>query len=450
VVTSTVETAPALRRAVLFMTASSFLMPAAGLLTAPILARALSADGRGELAAALAPAALMLGAATLGLPDALTYFLAKNPRITRPALLYTSLVTVVVGLVCLTGTLASLSFISAGDPALGRLILLATALTIPSLILNVFRGAAIGHQMWTAVALERLIQTTLRVVGFGMLFIMGDLTVIAAVLVSCAIPMMGGVVYWPLLRPRGSRADTAPSADVEPRASEMFSSMMFYGSRVWLGGVASMLLNRVNQLLMTPLSSVQDLGIFTVASTVADLPLVVAWSVQGALFGVSSRAKDAAQVTATSRLTLLVALVGCTLIGISLPFWIEPLFGPEFGAATVPGILLLVGALACIPGLSASTGLAAWNRPGLRSMGLAFTLVINVVVLVLLVPPLGATGAALTNIVSNLVMSTFMVLAARRVMKVPARKFFAIGRHDLSFAASEGLRALRRLRRNST
>ena len=93
--------APPFRRAVLLVTVSSFLVPAAGVLTQPILARALGVEGRGELALALAAPGLALAVATLGLPEALVYYLAKHPRITRPALLLASLVVLGLGVVCL-------------------------------------------------------------------------------------------------------------------------------------------------------------------------------------------------------------------------------------------------------------------------------------------------------------------------------------------------------------
>jgi O-antigen/teichoic acid export membrane protein len=449
------------------MTATSFLVPAAGLVTAPLLARALSADGRGELAAAIAPAGLMLAAATLGLPDALTYHLAKRPRSTRPALAWASLITVGLGLVCLLGTFLAISFLSAGDDSLGRLILLATALTVPALLVNVFRGAATGRQMWTAVAVERVIITTMRVVGFGLLFVTDDLTVLAGVLVNTVTPIVAGVVYWPLLRrwrePNevGNEAIAEPDAvgkdgTAEPDAEAAdgrgtLQLIVRFGSKVWLGSVASMLISRASQLLMTPLSSVEDLGLYTVASTVSDLPLIVALAIQGALFGVNSKDRDAAQVTGTARLTIFVAFVGCVVLGASLPFWIVPLFGSGFRSATIPSLMLLVSALICIPGLMAGTGLSAWGRPGLRSVGLAVTLVANVAAFVLLVPLFGVFGAAWTSIISNVVLATFMVLAARRVMGVPARHFFVVRRSDVSRAWLEGLRVLSylRLRRQS-
>ncbi|WP_375432501.1 oligosaccharide flippase family protein [uncultured Friedmanniella sp.] len=448
---TTTAQAPTLRRAVVLMTASSFLVPAGGLLTAPLLARALSTDGRGELAAAIAPAGLMLAAATLGLPDALTYFLAKRPGATRPALAWASLVTVALGLVCLLATFLALSFLSAGDPDLGRLILLATALTVPALVVNVFRGAATGRQMWGAIAVERVIITAIRVLGFGLLFVGGELGVLAGVLVNTVTPIVAGIVYWPLLRrpqeatePAEAAGDPADLPDDENDRGTL-ATIVAFGSKVWLGSVASMVLARASQLLMTPLSSVEDLGLYTVASTVSDLPLIVALAIQGALFGVNSKTRDASQLTGTARLTLLVAFGGCLVLGASLPFWIGPLFGYEFEAATVPTLMLLVSALICIPGLLAGTALSAWGRPGLRSAGLGVTLAANVGSFVLLVPHFGVYGAAWTSIISNVVLATFMVVAARQVVGVPGRDFFLVRRSDVVRAWTEGQRILARL-----
>ena len=97
-----------------------------------------------------------------------------------------------------------------------------------------------------------------------------------------------------------------------------------------------MLLARIGQILMAPLSSVEDLGLYSVAITIADLPLIVAFAISGALHGVNSKSNDPAQVTTTARVTTLVGLVGCVVLGGSVPLWIKPLFGDEFGAATFP------------------------------------------------------------------------------------------------------------------
>lgn len=444
-VTADGDEPPPLRRAVILMTASSFLVPAGGLLTQPILAHGLGVSGRGELAAALSPALLAVAVATLGLPDALTYYLAKHPWITRPALLWATVASLVLGCFCVLATFATLPFLSTGDARLGRLILLAVALAVPALVVGVFRGAATGRQMWTAVAVERLVSIVVRVAALVVLVTTGQLTVPAAVLVNSLAPIVAGAVYWRLfLRPpqEGTGEDGRERLD-----GGTLRLLLSYGNRVWLGSVASMLLSRLAQLLMAPLSSVEDLGLYSVATTVSDLPLIVALAIAGALFGVNSATPDAAQTALTSRLTLLVSALGCIVLGVTVPWWITPLFGPEFRGAVVPTLMLLFSAVLCVPGLMAATGIGAWGRPGLRSLGLAITLVINLAVFVLLVPRFGVLGACWTSIASNVVMTAYMTLVAARVMGLPAGDFLLVRADDVRRAWREGAQLTARILR---
>jgi O-antigen/teichoic acid export membrane protein len=435
---ATTSEAPPFRRAVLLVTVSSFLVPAAGVLTQPILARALGVEGRGELAVALAAPGLALAVATLGLPEALVYYLAKHPRITRPALLMASLVASGLGVVCLAATYLATPFLSANDPYLGSLILLGMALTIPALVVGILRGAASGRQMWGAVAAERLVNTSLRVICLGLLLIVGELTVLTAVLVSCLSPMVAGVVYYPLLkRPPTDHAEP-------PLEGGPLRLLLSYGGRVWFGSVASMLLARVGQLLMAPLSSVEDLGLYSVATTISDLPLIVALAIAAALHGVNSKSNDSTQVTTTARVTVLVGFVGCAVLGGTLPLWIRPLFGEEFGAAIVPTLMLLLSALICIPGLMAASGIAAWGRPGRRSIGLGVTLVTNIGVFVILVPAFGVIGACWTSIISNVVLTSFMVVVASRLMNEPVQSFWRVRASDVALAWREGTQLVQR------
>ncbi|MFC0681411.1 oligosaccharide flippase family protein [Lysobacter korlensis] len=425
----------------ILMVASSLLVPAAGILTAPILAQALGAEGRGAVAAALAPGLLAVSIATLGLPEALTFYLAKHPRVTRVAVAWSSAVAAVLGAVCLIAVFLALPFLSVGDADLADLIMLATALVIPALVVNMMRGAATGRQMWTAVALERVANAILRIAGLGVLFILGELTVLTAVLVSSIAPLVAGVVYWKLFtRPPRHEVD-------EPLAGPLAKLLLTFGSRVWIGAVASMVYARLSQIIMAPLSNLTELGLFVVAITIADVPLIVAFTIQGTLFGVNSKTTNAAQITATSRISLLVGAVGCLVIGVSLPAWIGPVFGAEFTDATVPTWLLLLAAVISLPGLMAAAGLGAWGRPGLRSLGLIVTLLVNVPLFVLLVPAWGAVGAGWAGIAGNVAMTLFNVLAASRVMTVPPSAFFALNSGDIRQVRHEVRRLVRRGRK---
>ena len=146
---------------------------------------------------------------------------------------------------------------------------------------------------------------------------------------------------------------------------------------MWLGAVASMLIARVAQLLVAPLSNLYELGLYTVASTISDVPLIVALAVRDALYGINSKSNDARQITTTSRTTVLMGAIGCAALGGTMPLWLGAVFGDDFRGATVPTWMLMFSALLCIPGLMAAAGLSAWGRPGVRSLGLALTLVAN-------------------------------------------------------------------------
>lgn len=450
-VTTTAPAPASLRRAVVLMTFSGFLVPAVGLITAPILARALSVDGRGEFAAALAPSYLILGVATLGLPDALTYYLAKKPSMTRTAIAVSSTITLALGSLCFLITYLTLPFLSGGDDRLGQLILLATGITVPALVVNVLRGAAMGHQMWMTVVVERIVTTIPRMLAFIVLFAFDQLTVVLAIALTSASALVSTVVYVPMLL-RSARRDgyvgdqAAPNPDDGPFDDRVTRLLVSFGSKVWLGSVASMLLSRASQLLMVPLSSVQDLGLYSVATTVSDVPLVVALAIQGALFGVNSKTPNPDQLTATARLTLLVAVAGCLVLGGSLPWTLAPLFGQEFMDALVPTVMLLVSALLCIPGLMAATALTAWGRPALRSIGLVVGLVVNIGTFVVLVPLYGVYGAAWASVATNVAMSTFMVVAASRLIDVKGRDFWLLRGSDIRRGVDEMTRLVGRFR----
>lgn len=452
---STAEARPRaanLRLAVVAMSAGSLFVPLAGLLTAPLLAKALSPEGRGELAAALAPAVLMMAVATLGLPEALTYHLARRPGITRIALLWAGLTTAALGLLCVVLVWLVAPLLSGGDGELAHLMLVAAAVTVPALGLNVLRGAAAGHQMWVRVAIEKLVVSTWRLVWFVALFATGRLTVLAAVLVTVSAPLGALAVYAPLLTARsGTKAgrdpDSHPTAPMDGPddvdETRVMQPLLSFGLRMWVGAVSMMLLARTSDLLMVPLASTTELGLWAVAVTVADVPVLFAFAMQSALFGVNSKTRDAGLAVATSRLTILVALLGCSVLAASLPFILVPLFGAEFSAALGPTLLIMLRTVYGIPGLLAGGALAAWGHPGRRSVGLIAALTTNVVGFVVLVPPYGLWGAVIATFVTATVSNLVMIGSARRVIGVRGRQFWLVERTDVCRLRAETARLAR-------
>jgi O-antigen/teichoic acid export membrane protein len=399
------------------MSAASLIVPLAGLATAPVLAHALGVPGRGAVAAAIAPNVLLVSVATLGLPEALTFFLAKFPLLTRKALLWSAGATALVGVSCLAVTLALLPLLSGGDAALAHIIKLAVVLAIPLLLINVMRGAACGRQMWGTIVAEKLVGSILRVVVLLALALAGSLTVESAILTIAVAPIVAGLAYWPLLvRPVVSATSTL--------STSLPLALAGYGGRVWLGSVASMLLARLGQVMFLPLSNVSQLALYVVAMTVADVPIIASLAVRDALFSVNSKVPDARSFSATCRVTVLVGMAGTIVIGSTLPWWIGVVFGGGFEEAVPLTWALLLCSVLNIPGFLVAAGLGAWGRPGLRSLGLTIALVIDIGLFVVLVPAHGALGAAAANLASSFCGSLFMLICASRIIGLPITTFF--------------------------
>jgi O-antigen/teichoic acid export membrane protein len=430
------------QRALFLVTGTSLMVPVVGLATAPILSHVLGVAGRGEAAAAMAPNLLIVGGATLGLPAALTYYLAKHPQLSRVAIGWASLFSTLLGLVTLVGVYIARPYLSNGDADLSRLMLIGTLFALPSLVVGLLRGAASGRQMWRAVAFEKAANTVLRLVLLGGAALLGRLDVTSAVVIMCVAPIVSGLSYLGLIRRPPSSVDVLIAARVRRTAPDLLA----FGSQVWLGSVATMLMARLSQLLVTPLSDVEQLGLLIVAITVSDVPYIVTQTVREVTFGANSAESDADRLLATSRIATLIAAAGSFVLGITLPIWIELVFGPGFGAAVVPTWLLLLAACSAVPGLMAGAALDSGGRPGLRSAALALALVVNVAGLLALVPPLGAVGAAVAALTSTLTSTIFGVAAASRLQGSPRRAFFVPRAADVALLRATVQAVLRRIR----
>lgn len=425
---------PGFRKALYLMASTSMLVPLAGIVTSPILAQALGVAGRGEVAAAISPNVLIVSVATLGLPEALTFYLAKVPRITRHALGWATLFGLAMGVACFIAAWFALPFLSDGNHDLGNLILLATGFAVPLLVVNLLRGAASGRQMWRAVALEKASQSLIRVAALLVLALTGNLTVLSATAVMVIGPIVAGVVYWRLF--------LKPPVNGPEFTGKIPPVLLSFGSKVWLGSVSSMLLARLGQILFTPLSNVSELGLYVVAVSISDVPLIFAIAIRDVLFSVNSKANDSKQLTTSARLTLIIGIGTCLVLGGTLPLWIGVVFGHAFIPALVPTWILMASALISIPGFMAGAGLGAWGRPALRSVGLALGLVANLALFISLVPHFGAVGASIAAFGSGLVSTLFVVAAASRVMGVPMRDFYLLRGNDFARLWNEAMRVI--------
>jgi O-antigen/teichoic acid export membrane protein len=418
-----VNTKPSIGRGIAVSTIGNLGAPLVALISAPILAQSLGVTSRGEVAAATAPLLLAVNAITLGLPEAITYFTASRRSHPRRILTKGSLSLLALGL---AGTLALwllAPFLAPADSQTGEAMSLAAFALAPSLLLAGIRAYAAGMSQWTLISLERFFGATLRLIAFLVLVSMNSLTVMSASITIAASSFAGLAVYLWLLRKRPQSEATGVARDD--------ARLLSYGMRVWIGALTGILLSRLDQVLMIPLSTAYQIGLYAVAVSISEVTLIFNSAVRDVLFSAESVKSNDSRLTRASRVSTLLTLVGSICVGIS-SIWLVPiLFGRDFTESVVVIEILLLGVLLGNPGSVAGAGLSARGRPGLRSSALAVAFVVNLGMVVLLVPLYGATGAAVATVAGNLTAGMLCIVFMRIHFGFSISRFFGVRSGDL-------------------
>jgi O-antigen/teichoic acid export membrane protein len=410
-------------RGVLTTLVGGILPPATVLVAAPLLARVLGVEGRGETAAAVAPFLLAVTCATVGVPEAVTYFAARRPHLARTIFRRGARLVTLGGVLSTALVIALAPLLSGGSSTMQRLITIAALPIVPTLLLMTLRARAMAAQRFAQVARDRATGAVLTLGALVAFTAAGSLTPTAAVVIMTCGPLTGAVAH---ARPRAPAPEEAPG---EPGVSR--AVFLRFGVSAWAGAVTGIALLRLDQVILVPLSTTAELGIYAVAVTIGEAPLILNAAIRDVMFARESTEPSAARLTTAARVSgALVTGAAAALAALS-PWLLPVLFGEAFRPAVGPALVMLAGIALSAAGSVAGSGLTGRGRPGLRSACLAVACAVNVVLLILLAPPLGALGAAIATAVGGVVASNAAIVLVCRLEGLRWRDFAGIRAGDL-------------------
>ena len=246
---------------------------------------------------------------------------------------------------------------------------------------------------------------------------------------STGVPSRPALARRPCLRNLTGHREGTPSRRLNPRFHiHRFQAFL----RIWIGALSGVVLSRLDQVIMTPLSSSYQLGLYAVAVSISDVTLILHSAMRDVIFATDASARDNERLCASTRISGLLSICLGTFLAVLVPFGIPVFFGQDFSPAIPSAFWLLAAVVLATPGSIAGAGLSARGRPGLRSLALAFAAVVNILALVVLVPLLGAVGAAIATLVGNLVASQINIISIVRVSGIRMREFYGIRRVDVA------------------
>ena len=225
----------------------------------------------------------------------------------------------------------------------------------------------------------------------ALLFGIGQLNVTSVLLANILLPLGAlGCGLW--LLPRG----TICLRGSDPQVSrELFN----FGKWMALWAVAAIIQGRLGILMLTSLTTEEQVGLYSVAYRVASLTQMVSGAYSVVLVPQLSALSDPARIRShTKRAAIFVALMSVAIgLGALLAPVILPLIvGPAYDAAIPVLRVLLVGMAIFVLNLPFGSALYALNRPQVFAFSAITGLVVAWACNLWLIPYLGAIGAAVT------------------------------------------------------
>lgn len=406
------------------------------IVTSLVGARALGPAGRGDLLLiTLWPIVIAL-LAEFGLPNAYRYWMAKEPE--RVSRLFSNAVIYAFAMGVLSVSLGELIVPHVVAERSGEVMLLIRVymFNIPAVVfLNLMRGLLEGTRRFGWAGAARFIFFAVQATGFGVLWLAGDLTVATAaitMMVSQATSMLLALIaVWLQLRPSW-----------QPSWTE-FKTSMHYGMRDYAGGIADYATLRLDQLMLGAMASSTAMGLYVVAVRLSEITTFAAEAVADALMPemAASRKGDGAEalLARSLRLTIYANLIMLVPLWLVAPFMLRVLFGPNFVPATSAFRWLLIAAVVWSASAIVIRGLQGFGHPGLTTIARFVSALVTAGALLILLPRMGITGAAVASLIGYVVLLAVSLFALMHRRQLSFWQCLRPQRRDIPLARIKAL-----------
>lgn len=400
------------------------------ILTGLLAARLLGPEGRGELAEIMLWPGLLVEFGILALSDALLYRAAT--RAAAPKVLFATIMWLgaILAVALVAIGYATIPLLLSGESA--RLQAIESwyiAAYVPVYLFALFVATMFqGHldvKGWNVVRL---------LVGVGYLgFILTLWAAQGASVQAFAIAYIAGTALSGLVGVVWLARKGWVGWKPDPAVAK---GLLGYGARVHVGEIVNSARQRIDQAAVSLFLTASDMGLYAVALTVANGPMILVNTIAGIAFPKISAAPEPAEKLRIFGiyLRLAMAMAGCSAVALAIlaEFLVPLIFGHAFDeSATICQIMLIglpffAAKLMFIQALNAfdkSLSISAAELIGLAGAGAA---------LALFLPTLGLIGAAWAVVVANVVAMAVMAATLHRRIGAPVLPLFKPTHEDWS------------------
>ncbi len=374
-----------------------------GALTTLVLARMLGPAGAGVYAISLSLFLGLLTVGSLGLQTGVSYLVGAGRWSARRALAQTQLMALLLGFLSAGVGIGVSELVPSAFQGLGTTSVLLTAASVPCALSWTFASyVALAIDHYELYSVPPALQSSLTLVAAPLLASKhGAQGAVAALALSNAVAALVTLfAVARLVRKRsGSRGERG----------RLWEALGF-GLQTHASNVLSFLNYRADMFILNAYAGEADVGRYSIAvsftTAVWLLPRALSTLVVPRVALLSSAKGDETEAhramveTKSIRHTTLLVLASSAFLAAALVVIVVLLYGPNFRPAIVLGLILLPGtALLGIAGVLGSI-IVGRGRPTLTLWAALVTTPVAVVLYLVLVPKLGAVGAATASTLS--------------------------------------------------
>ncbi|MCP9489066.1 MAG: oligosaccharide flippase family protein [Solirubrobacteraceae bacterium MAG38_C4-C5] len=378
------------------------LVAVTGAVTTVVVARLLGPEGAGAFAIAITLVVMLTTFATLGVEHGVAYHVSSGRWAARAALATVTRVALVTGTTAALVGLAAQILVPSAFAGLSTASVAVVVAAMPFVLLWLYRSyLALATDRYEGFVMPPAVQSTVALVlVLGCAVAFGLTGALVALTVSHAA---GALATLRAVRGFPQRAeDGGPGGDGEPR---QLARAVRFGIKGYAGNVLQLLNLRLDVFVLSAAVGAAAVGQLSVALAVTGVIWLLPHALSEVIFPrvatLSARADAQAEreMVETKGLRHAVAMIagGGACIAAALLLLVTPVFGEAFRPAIELGLILLPGV--ALLGVSQVLGaiIVGRGRPEYLLYAALIVTPLTVMGYVLLVPALGATGAALVK-----------------------------------------------------
>jgi O-antigen/teichoic acid export membrane protein len=227
---------------------------------------------------------------------------------------------------------------------------------------------------------------------------------------------------------------------------EMMREVIRFGSWLQLGGVLEALTYETDPLVIGTFVSVARTGIYGISQRAARQTTYFGFIAQESILSAMSASHAAGEGLAAMRrmytranrlVGILGALIGGALIGMA-PVFLAAWLGRFYSFADLATVLAVLALLLGLPRPAAAASIMAMGRVGLGVRAQAAAFVVNLILTLALVEPLGMYGVMLATVIAKLAATGYLLVRYHRLVEGNAKELLFSWLNKLVLAMALG------------